>query len=452
MGIRSAAFIALSAVALLLPACGPADRQPLMGARTSGQSPTPQPTAEPTTVTLRVWDQFQRDTEKALIDALNREFEASHPGVKIKRTVKSFDDLKTTVRAGLTDPNGPDVVQVNQGADMRSAVQAGLLLDLTPYLSKYRWDERFSPGILARNTFSSDGARFGTGSLFGVSPTAEVVGVYYNKDKFTALGLKVPNTLAEFESLLAKARAAGETPIMFGNRESWPGIHIFSAVEHILLPSRAWLDDFVYGRGNVSFSIPENAEAAARVQQWVRAGYFTGGFSQIGYEDSWKQFASGKGLLMLTGSWLSADIVRTGGEKFGFFLLPPVQPDRKVLAAGGVGVPFCIRRGSRNADLAAEYLDWMVSTHAGELWLEEGVLAAVPVHQSKIPVGTLLGDIVVAYSSIKINDRVGHYIDWAGPTLYDRLGSGITDLMALGTTPEEFVTRIQADYARQSSR
>lgn len=436
-------IIGLLVAALLLATCAPT-------AQPTAQ-PTPVPPTEPPkaeAATLTVWDQFQRDTEKAVIDSLNAEFEAAHPGVTIARVVKSFDDLKVTIKLALSDPNGPDVGQVNQGADMRAVVQGNLLLDLTPYLPKYQWDKRFSAGILARNSFTADGSQFGTGNLYGVSPTAEVVGVYYNKEKFQQLGLSVPKTFAEFEALLTQAKAAGETPIVFGNLDQWPGIHIFSAIQHILLPDRTWLDNFVYGQGQVSFDIPENVQAAAKVQEWVKAGYFTEGFAGIGYDDSWKLFAGGQGLMMITGSWLSGDIVSTGGEKFGFFLLPPLTEGGKILAIGGVGLPFCIRAGTKNADLAAEYLDWMVSSRAGELWLEKGVLPAVPVDKAKVPTGTLLGDIVTAYGVINETDGVGHYIDWAGPTMYDVLSASIQELMAMQITPEEFVAKVQAEYAK----
>lgn len=415
-----------------------------------GAQPTQVPEAKPTPapVTLVVWDQFQRDTEKAVIDALNADFFAANPNVTVDRVVKSFDDLKVTIKLALSDVNGPDVGQVNQGADMKAAVEAGLLLDLTAYAKQYGWDTRFSGGIAARNSFTADGAQFGTGNLYGVSPTAEVVGVYYNKEKLAALGQAVPKTLAEFEALMAAAKAAGETPITFGNLDQWPGIHIFSAIQHVLQPDRTWLDNFVYGRNDVSFQTPENVAAAVKTQEWVDAGYFTEGFAGIGYDDSWKMFAGGEGVMMLTGSWLSGDIVTTGGEKFGFFLLPGPTEDTP-LSIGGVGLPFCIRAGSANPDLAAAYLDSMVSVKSGELWLEKGVLPAVPVDTAKVPQGTLLGDIVTAYAAINQADAVGHYIDWAGPTMYDSLSAGVQELMAKQITPEQFVAQVDEQYQAQ---
>ena len=155
--------------------------------------------------TLLVWDQFYRDEESKVIETLNAEFEAAHPGVKIQREVKVLEDLKATVKLALTKADGPDVAQVNQGRnDMGALVEAGLLLPLNTYLEKYSWGNVFSTSVASRNSFTEDGKTFGTGNLYGVSPTAEVVGVFYNKDIFKKNGWDVPTTFEDFEALLAR--------------------------------------------------------------------------------------------------------------------------------------------------------------------------------------------------------------------------------------------------------
>lgn len=160
--------------------------------------------------TLVVWDQFYRDVESEVIDTLNLEFEASHPGVKIERIVKTLDDLKVTLKLALSETNGPDVAQVNQGrSDMGAMVEADLLLPLNEYATKYNWGERFSSSVSSRNSFTPDGKTFGQGNLYGVSPTAEVVGVYYNKTIFAANGWEVPETFEAFTQLLADIKAKG---------------------------------------------------------------------------------------------------------------------------------------------------------------------------------------------------------------------------------------------------
>lgn len=432
----------------------PSEQQPAAPAEEAAPSEEVAPAEEATeapaemeAVTLVVWDQFYRGVESDVIDTLDAEFEANHPGVTIERVPKVLDDLNTTVKLALTEPNGPDVSQVNQGrGDMGALVQADLLLPLDDYAGQYGWNDRFSASVNNRNRFTPDGSEFGTGNLYGVSPTAEVVGVYYNKDKFEENGWEIPTTFDEFQALLVSIKDSGETPIAFGNLDGWPGIHEYSAVQHVLVDQQ-YMDDFVYGRSEVGFDIPENQEAAGIMQDWVEAGYFTDGFSGIGYDDNTVLFKSGEGLLNITGSWLAGELVDSDYQ-FGFFLMPQMTADAPQLAIGGVGIPYAIRKTTEHPDLAAEYLDWMVSPRAAQLWAEASFVPAMPLPEdTAIEPGSLFANTVDAWNKINEENGVGHYIDWATPTFYDTVVAELQKLYGLETTPEEFTAAVQADYA-----
>lgn len=426
--------------ALVLTACA----QP-----TATQVPTAPPATEAPAAetTLVVWDQFYRDVESQVMETLNAEFEAAHPGVKIERVVKTLDDLKVTLKLALAEEDGPDVAQVNQGrSDMGAMVEAGLLLPLNDYASQYNWGERFSSSVASRNSFTEDGKIFGQGNLYGVSPTAEVVGVYYNKTIFDANGWTVPTTFDEFETLLATIKAAGVTPISFGSLDGWNAIHEFSAVQHLLVTPE-YINDFVYGVNNVSFDIPENQEAARIMQDWVDKGYFTDGFPGIGYDDSNKAFKAGQGAMTITGSWLTGELLTDTDQQFGFFLLP-ANPGHTRMAIGGVGVPFSIRKTTAQPDLAAEYLDWMISPRAAELWAGVGMLPAMPMAEGvTVEASPLFTDTMVAWNTINSENMVGHYIDWATPTFYDTIVAELQKLFGKMTDPAAFTAAVQVDYA-----
>ncbi len=409
---------------------------------------TPAPTEAPAEeITLVVWDQFYRDVESQVIETLNAEFEAANPGVKIERVVKTLDDLKVTLKLALAEENGPDVAQVNQGrSDMGAMVEAGLLLPLNDYAAAYNWSERFSASVASRNSFTEDGKTFGSGNLYGVSPTAEVVGVYYNKTLFDANGWTVPTTFAEFEALLETIKAAGVTPISFGSLDGWNAIHEFSAVQHLLV-SLDYINNFVYGVNDVSFDIPENQQAAAVMQDWVAKGYFTDGFAGIGYDDSNKTFKAGDGAMTITGSWLTGELLTETDQEFGFFLLPG-NPDQTRLAIGGVGVPYSIRKTTANPDLAAKYLDWMISPRAAELWAGVGMLPAMPMAEdASVEASPLFTDTMVAWNTVNQENAVGHYIDWATPTFYDTIVAELQKIFGNVSTPAEFTAAVQEDYA-----
>lgn len=397
--------------------------------------------------TLVVWDQFYREEESKVIETLNAEFIAAHPGVKIQRETKVLADLQMTIKLALSESDGPDVAQVNQGrSDMGALVEAGLLLPLDDYLAQYGWGNVFSTSVASRNSFTPDGNTFGQGSLFGVSPTAEVVGVYYNKGIFKDNGWSVPTTFEDLEQLLADIKAAGLTPISFGSLDGWNAIHEFSAIQHLLV-SLDYINNLTYGVNNVSFDTAENRQAAEILSNWAKAGYFSEGYAGIGYDDSNNLFKSGEGAMTITGSWFAPELMTGTEEEFGFFLLPGFS-GKATMAIGGVGVPFAIRKSTEHADLAAEYLNWMISPRAAELWAEIGMLPAMSLPaESKVNTDNLFGETLFAWDTINKNNAVGHYIDWATPTFYDTLVSELQKLLGGISTPADFTAAVEVDYA-----
>ncbi len=400
-------------------------------------------------VVLKVWDIWNRDIDSATIDKLDAEFEAVHSGVTIERTVKSFDDMKATAQLALSGDDGPDVAQINQGlSDMVALVKAGLLTDLTPYWQKYNWSKRLAAPLAARNSVLGDGSAYGQGNIYGMAPTAEFIGVFYNKEKFAAAGVEVPRTFAEFEAALETLKAAGETPIMYGNLDGWPAIHTYGEIQNAYLTDPAYPDNFIYGRGDVSFDIPENLEAAVKYKEWADKGYFLQDFNGVGYDDVWPLFTNDEGAMLITGTWLSANLVAgPNADKLGFFLVPPQTEGGQKFVVAGTSTAYTIRKGSPNTDLAAEYIDWMMSDRAMALWQEVGLVPVAPVDTASLEVDTLYSDMVLAWNQINETNSMGHYLDWATPTFYDTITASLQELGGDQITPEEFVQKLQADYA-----
>jgi len=410
--------------------------------------PAPAVTGVPDTgpITLTVWDQESGQVSKVW-DQLNAEFEQKYPNVTIKRVNRDFGELKTLLALAMSGPHGPDVVEANQGwPDMGHLVKAGLLLPLDNYAQAYGWTSRVSPNVLRVSSWSPDGKEFGTGSLYGYTTMGEIVGVYYNKQILSDLGLTVPTTFGEFEQDLDAAKQAGQIPIQFANNDAFPGIHEFATIQDQIAPT-SYLTDLIFGtqRDQLSFDTPENTQAATTLQDWANKGYFTPGFGGAGYDDSVSNFANGEGLFMITGNWIVANL-GADNTNFGFFPLPPADPGDPPVATGGAGFPLAIAAGSEQPDAAAAYIDWMTSDHASDLLLPTG---EIPLHNGKTPTvqpGTVLADVVDAARTVSDANGVVPYEDWATPTFYDTLTSSIQELMVNRLTPDQFVQNVEADY------
>ncbi|MGZ4150302.1 MAG: extracellular solute-binding protein, partial [Actinomycetota bacterium] len=394
IAVRGRILLVLSLVAIAAAACTP-------GRKVTQASVPPPPASTGVTetgpVTLTVWDQESGKVSKVW-DQLNAEFEQKYPNVTINRVNRDFGELKTLLKLAIQGPHAPDVVEANQGwPDMGGLVKAGLLLPLDNYAKAYGWDQRVSQNVLAVSSWTPDGKQFGTGNLFGYTTMGEIVGVYYNKQMLSDLGLTVPTTMAEFEQDLAAAKQAGQVPIQFGNNDAFPGIHEYAVIQD-QLSSVSDLTDFIFGSqgGQLSFDTPGNLQAATTLQDWSQKGYFTPGFGGGGYDTAVANFAKGQGLFMITGNWIVANL-GADNRNFGFFLMPPAQAGGPPVATGGAGFPLAITTGSQHPDVAAAYIDWMTSNHASDLLLPAG---QIPLHTdastASVQPGTVLADVVNA--------------------------------------------------------
>jgi raffinose/stachyose/melibiose transport system substrate-binding protein len=434
-GLAAAATICL-ALAACAPGANPSDVPPTSGGQSTGV-----PRGD---VTLVVWDQEVRGGQDAEVTQLNREFHAKYPNVTIKRVAKSFSDLLTTVKLAVSGPNPPDVVEANQGwGVMGQMVKAGLLLPLDGYAKSYGWDKRFSRPLLDLNSFTPDGKRFGTGSLYGLSQGGEFVGVYYSKKKLQSLGLGIPETFEEFVHALDVAKNAGETAIQFGNLDKWPGIHEFGAVQNEMVP-KDQIRDFVFGRGGASFASAQNQRAASTLQEWVNKGYFTDGFNGLSYDDAWPQFTKGDGVFLISGTWLAPDMVKKMGNDLGMFLLPSPAGSTGHVATGGESLPFAITAKSEHPDAAAAYIDFMTDAHAMQVVMDNGLLPAVPVPNA--PSSGVLGDVFRGWSTLNEEDGLVPYLDYSTPTFYDTITADVQELMGGKASPQQFVEKAQSDY------
>jgi raffinose/stachyose/melibiose transport system substrate-binding protein len=410
-------------------------------------APAEAPQAEP--IKLLVWDQAARPEESAIMDGIIERYQAAYPNVTVVREAKTLDDLKATLPLAMSSPEGPCISMVNQGqSDMGAFVAAGLLLPLDKYAKSFGWYVNFPVGLAALNSWTEDGKKMGTGALYGLPTNAEIVGVYYRKDLFAKYGLAVPQTYAEFEGLMKTLKEKGETPLVYGGLDGWPAIHLYSEIQNAALAERKWYDSFMFTTGDVTFENPANLEAAKKLQAWVEAGYLTKGFEGIGYDDSWQLFSSGQGAMMLTGNWLSADLLAgPNGANLGFFLVPPLESGGYKLSVGGAGSGYAISAKCPYPDQAAEYINYLFSDETAEALLASGTLPVYPVDTSKLEEG-LVKDIVRAWVYANQNNSVGYYFDWVTPTMYDTSTASLQELMAGKITPEEFVAKLNQDYVK----
>jgi raffinose/stachyose/melibiose transport system substrate-binding protein len=396
---------------------------------------------------LIFWDSNNSGELQELVETLAEEFEAQKQGVTVEHqgfeTAQLDDQLQRAIQSG----EGPDISQINNGENsMGPLVRAGLILPMDDYAEQYGWNNLLSPGLIARNRYTEDGETIGQGVLWGVSSTAEIVGFYYNKQIFADNGVEIPETFADLEAAMQTFKDAGVTPLVFGNLDPWPASHLFGEILGTMT-TREYLDGLIYRQGDQSWETDEIKQAAAKLQEWKQNGYLLEGFEGISPDDAVSLFAAGQGAMLMQGSWDAPNVAVQMNENAGFFLMPPQEAGGTVLHVGGVGIPYGITQNAENADLAAEFINFLVSERALELMVEQSALPGQTVPAEMITPDTLAGDLYTAWNAANEADAIGHYLDWATPTFYDTLNAELQRLLGDQTTPEAFAQALQADYA-----
>jgi raffinose/stachyose/melibiose transport system substrate-binding protein len=397
---------------------------------------------------LVFWDSNNSGELQKLVETLAEEFAAQNEGVTVEHQGFETGQLDDQLQRAIQSGEGPDISQINNGENsMGPLVRAGLIVPMDDYAEQYGWNDLLSPGLIARNRYTEDGTTIGEGTLWGVSSTAEIVGFYYNKQIFADNGVEIPETFADLEAAMQTFKDEGVTPLVFGNLDPWPASHLFGEILGTMT-TREYLDGLIYRQGNKSWETDEIKQAAAKLQEWKQNGYLLQGFEGISPDDAVSLFAAGQGAMLMQGSWDAPNVAVQMNENAGFFLMPPQEAGGTVLHVGGVGIPYGITQNADNPDLAAEFINFLVSERALELMVEQSALPGQTVPAEMITPDTLAGDLYTAWNAANEADAIGHYLDWATPTFYDTLSAELQRLLGDQTTPEAFAQALQADYAR----
>lgn len=395
-------------------------------------------------VRLRVLDYFTGDPDNAWMKDVVKAFEKKYPNITIQRDSLPWGDVLAALPLKLKSANPPDIVPANNGwQSLGTLVRGGLVLNLDNYAKAYGWKQSFPQSILSEHEFTPDGKQMGTGSLFGTPVArASLIEVYYNRDLLKKIGAKVPDSYAAFQSTLAKAKAAGVTPIALGNSDR-NGITqpLFSLMN--ALGKQSKISDFVYSRGTVDIDQTGFPQAVSALKQWSDKGYLAKDYAGVAAQDASQSFVNGQGLFHF--NYSGSLPFKPGQSKgFGSFVLPR-EDGGKPVATASSATNFSIASKSKHADAAAAFLDFAASEEAAALAVQHKTMPLL--HSDvKAPAGDpLFADDVANAQQISTDGTSVPYLDWTTPTLFDTINTAMQNTLAGKSTPKAAVKAVDDD-------
>ncbi len=120
-----------------------------------------------------------------LTDALNKEFEAAHPGVKVKYEIQQWDGIQQKLTTALAGGTPPDVIEIGNTQTAAFASQEGVLTDLSADKDSFN-GAQWLKGLADSGTYD--------GKTYGVPFYAANREVIYRKDMFEQAGIAKPPT------------------------------------------------------------------------------------------------------------------------------------------------------------------------------------------------------------------------------------------------------------------
>lgn len=349
---------ALTAAGVIATACAPAPpatpsaQQPAQPTQASQPTLAPQ-AKEPVKI---VWwneggDEHRDDLVKLFVDTFN----AAHPNIQLDFVFQ--EDLDRVLRTAMQAGSGPDVVITPGAGFVLEYINAGHVLDLSEYAAKYGWKERLLGWAYESGMIN--------GKLYSLPLTFESMIVIYNKTLFDQKGWKVPTNRQEIEAIAEAAKADGIYPFAYGNGDWKP------ATEHLIgmfLDHYAGADN-VYKAliGEKKWTDEEFVGALKLMEEWFRRGYYSGSidnYHALTWDDFWPMLATGKGAMMMVGTWGFQGAVPAftdSGQEWDWFPMPSLREGVKPVYALATGTTLSINAKSAHPNEAAEALDWVVN-------------------------------------------------------------------------------------------
>lgn len=461
-GIRRG-LVTLVAAALAVAACAapgatptptptPAPSAPASSAPSSAPTPSAT-TATPSCGTEPVVMNAFFETGFDLPFKLTEEFTKQFPNVTWDIKQDQFTNLINETPRVLSGDNPPDLIRL---PTFVSFAKDGLLKNLDDYAAAFGWNDWPVPQ-LNQNRVAPDGTR-GSGSLYAMGLNYSLTGIFYNKQLAAQIGMtEPPKTLDEFESLLAKAKAAGLLPIMeWGSAKS--GMGLAFPLQNLMasLGPTGPINDWIFQKPGATIDTPSNLEAAKRLEQWIKNGYFPPDINAIEYTDSNARFTKGEGVFTFNGDWENANYDKNMAGNVGFFLMPPAQAGGDP-AAMSAPLTFGIAAKAKHADCAAFFFNW-VATNPTARQIDVTVGGSNPGGPADLPLPS-----VPAGSVTNETLAAGAVIGKAG-TAMDFIANATSSIFAQGWTPElqklvggkqdaaGLLKAVQAEYERELSR
>ena len=356
-------------------------------------------------------------------------------GIEVEIETLPLEAMRTVLQTQLRSGDGPDVFAWGSGPSFGGALaEAGLVKDLTAAYEENDWQVY----DFAKEQVTVDG------KVYGIPGEAETIGLFYNKEIFSDLGLEEPQSLADVEAASQAAREAGVTPMAVSDKEGWQGGHLLS----MALSSAVGSDGMqALISGEKSWTSPEVVEALRLWQDFNKKGYLPESPTSVDYDTSTSSFYAGEAAMIPTGSWLVGELEENADFEVGYIPFP--APDGPGIFTGGLGSGPYVSATTDQEDASMEFMDFLASEEHAQ-WVVEN-LATIPpreVETEGLDVSPLFAQVLEDTAELAASGDFGINIDvLVSDAFNEAMYDGFQGVLTGQRTPQEVAAALDAAQA-----
>ncbi|WP_330282467.1 ABC transporter substrate-binding protein [Streptomyces sp. NBC_00588] len=394
--------------------------------------------------TLRLWHYEGPDSAMGVAwNEAIKEFEASHPGVKVKFEEKGFEQIQKTAPMILNSSDAPDLMEYNKGnATAGQLSKQGLLTDLSAEAAKRGWDKKLSAGVATTSRYDTDGV-MGSGKWYGVTDYAEYTMVYYNKDLFKKYKIAEPKTFDQLTAAMDAFVKKGVTPLANAGAEYMAQQYLYQLA--LSKADRSWVDTYELYKGKPDFHDPAWTYAADTFTDWVKKGYISKKSTSTKAEDAGVSWIQGKAPILFSGSWWYGRFQSEAKFDWDTTLWPGSD-----LTLGSGGNLWVVPKNAKNKDLAYDFIDITLSKKIQNLLGNKG---GIPVAADTSAITDPKSKkLITDFNTVSQRDGLAFYPDWPINGFYDVLVSETQKLMTGNAKPDGYLDALQQAYDKDAPK
>ncbi len=364
-------------------------------------------------------------------------FQKAHPNIKVKFSPTSPPEYNSAINAKLSAGTAGDLITCRPfdvSLDLfkkghLDAVDSAAGMKNFPASAKVAWQ-------------TDDGK-----STYCMPMASVIHGFFYNKKIFADLGLKVPNTEAEFFAALDKIKATNKiTPLALGTADQWETNQIvFTSIG-----ANRWKGE--EGRqallmGKKKFSDPEFVGTFETMAKW--APYMSKGYQAQTYGDSQNLFASGRAAIYPTGSWDISFFEKDPSLSFGAFKPPVQKAGDTCYISDHTDMGMGINAKSKNKEDAKVFLEWLGSKEFADIYTNKNT-GFFSLSNHAVDVKNPVAKEMISWrkqckSTIRLNAQI---MSRGTPSMENELWNVGSQVMNLKMAPKDAANQIHTGFAK----